>query len=258
MQGLCIWVPGSTSTNMGWEGSSRQGIQFKSKFKRKLGFFQWIWNSTAITCIAASSAWQGFNRNMRCRIKEVIISCHMVLIKPSLKCYALFIKNKEIKKNWGKRVRMILEPVTFGGDRAVGRAQAMELEPGYINSWLWLDIVDSNQASISIQGWWSTSLRSTDGVGWLACSPRFWSSGQITLWVGSFLLTSPIQGQSLMPPGKFLHSWNANVCILQYGSWKLYMAFQHLKYDWETEILIFFNFNEVKMESHMCKYTAQL
>lgn len=52
---------------------------------------------------------------MRCRIKEVIISCHMVLIKPSLKCYALFIKNKEIKKNWGKRVRMILEPVTFGG-----------------------------------------------------------------------------------------------------------------------------------------------
>ena len=39
MQGLCIWVPGSISTNMEWEGSSRQGIQLKSKFQGKLGFF---------------------------------------------------------------------------------------------------------------------------------------------------------------------------------------------------------------------------
>ena len=41
-----------------------------------------------------------------------------------------------------------------------------------------------------------------------------------------------------MPPSKFSHFWNANVCILQYGSRKLYMAFQHWKYDWETEIFI--------------------
>lgn len=130
-------------------------------------------------------------------------------------------------REWGQSWSQWL----MGPDRAVRRAQAMELEPGYINSWLWLDTVDPNQASISIRGSWSISLRSTDGGGWQACSPRFWSSGQTTLWVGSFLLTSPIQGQSLMPPSKFLHSWNANVCILQYGSRKLYMAFQHLKYD---------------------------
>lgn len=167
------------------------------------------------------------------------------------------LRIKKLRKTGAREWGWSWSQWPLGADRAVGRAQAMELEPGYINSWLWLDIVDSNQASISIQGWWSTSLSSTDGGGWLVCSLRFWSSGQITLWVGSFLLTSPIQGQSFMPPGKFLHSWNANACILQYGSWKLYMAFQHLKYDWETESLIFFNFNEVKMASHMCKYTAQ-
>ena len=57
---------------------------------------------------------------MRCRIKEVVISRQVVLIKPSLKCYALFVKNKEIKENWGKRVRTILEPVTYGARQSSG------------------------------------------------------------------------------------------------------------------------------------------
>lgn len=62
--------------------------------------------------------------------------------------YSLRIKlRKTGAREWGRS----WSQWPMGLDRAAGRAQAMELEPGYINSWLWLDTVDSNQASISIQ-----------------------------------------------------------------------------------------------------------
>ena len=168
--------------------------------------------------------------------------------------YSLRIKlRKTGAREWGRS----WSQWPMGLDRAAGRAQAMELEPGYINSWLWLDTVDSNQASISIQADdqlpWEAQMVV---VGW----PALLGFGPLVRshYIGGFLspdLTHP--GTVSYAPKqiftllkcKCVHSpiWQPEAI---YGISALEI--------WLRNWNFYFNFNEVKMASHMCKYTAQL
>lgn len=64
---------------------------------------------------------------MKSTTKKVIISLYLVIRLP-LKFYILFIKNKEIRENWGKSIMIVrtLEPMACEAGWSSGKALARE------------------------------------------------------------------------------------------------------------------------------------